>query len=265
MLEELKSANPQKVKIIKLSSYLLVGVIVFIGLMILLTGVMGSVSAQGAYNSQIAELEAVLAEYDNPENQPEAVPELHNASTFGGSVAEYQSNYWSIREDDERALDANRENVKRYLADTDYLDMSGPWLVIDSEKRDLITRYTWRFCTSYGTFDDELDVFWTCQTDSGMLLGYATGIYHGDTDRFSDIRLVWTWEGQYLQEPYPEPEPEPEVSVEPTEVVIDPDNPDTWATESVPVDEDNATGEDASGDIDAADGQETSDDGLGAG
>lgn len=225
MWDDLQEMDPGKAKLIKRIGYIVALIVAVIAAVVLVTNVAGALSGKAEKESLIAQKQAELAEFDKPENKPAPLPELTNAFTAGNSLAQAQTKYRDIYREDTRAMSANKAECQKYLSDTDYMAASEPWFDTEPMKvgnsRNQVHDYNWTFCTTYGSLEADIPVFWVCtgksQDRGTLVLSYVTGIYHGESGQFSDIQVYDTWEGAYVGTPYEtvDPAPAPSPSEDP--------------------------------------------------
>ena len=126
------------------------------------------------------ELAQVQESSDTVEN---ATVRLSSAASAGATVATYQNAYQNIDSTvDENAFTKNLEAMDVYLSSSDK-DHRGVWYA----PTDDTISYKWTFCTTYSFTESSVPVLWICNSSSGDLLAYTTGVYDVETEKFLDM------------------------------------------------------------------------------
>ena len=175
---------------------LLIGIgVILAGLMVFFFVLNGRLSdarmREGRNASRISDLtrklEALKKEPAAPEGPSEVEQEeiSYSAAALGNQVAELQNKYQTG--DDGTIGDA----LDPCFGESDK-NARTPWYFVPSAEDGIPG--TWQFVTN-GTFHGtSKHVIWLCKSASGELLAYATGVYHPDTNVFTDV----SWEMSYL-------------------------------------------------------------------
>ena len=183
-------------------------------------------SSRSAYESayadnaaQIALLKSELSSYENaPTVDPDVVAKTSKSAYAKGSkVASLQNSFWQCYTTStlsgQTISEALTENI---VALSEYFDETTAagtdiWFQPDMTITNLTDRLGWFFVSDIKSSADEFDVLWLCRDSNGYLVAYATGVFHTDTELFSDIHYGSTSYGRreftsYVDDPYTDPE-----------------------------------------------------------
>lgn len=150
-----------------------------------------------ANEAQIQDLRAELSRLEGP-TAADAAPEpgvSRGASPIsaGAAVAAYQNQYYDARLDANPAAKAEivRKSVEANL-EPGAVEMAAEWFTCEN----VSARFTWEFRSRYECVGETMECLWTCVDRNQLVVAFAVGTYHADSNKFSDISVHATRYGE---------------------------------------------------------------------
>lgn len=180
----------------------LMAVMIFLSIIIIGVAMMGSVADKAEYErlyqENLTKIAGLQAEIDNLASlniEPDEIQQaIYSAVDAGNKVASYQTEFQTCYQslDVDKALQENMKSL------TQYMDLSSgagyePWFV--PEHISDTSWCIWQFATNYELASKDFPVLWVCYDNKSELVAYATGTYHADDNKFSDIVFTHTTYG----------------------------------------------------------------------
>lgn len=188
--------------------------LIFIGIIYFITSSSQIASLRNTYESNketIVSLKKQLAELNTePESKEEVKKTLISCKDKGAKVAELQTKYQKYNASN------NPDEFQSIVTDLlSYFDDSAsnarvPWYNPDVKNKN----WTWTFETSYSFTATSVPVLWTCKSDDGILLAYATGVYDSAKGLFKDMKWATTSFGLTQAPPTTQPPTEDITEIE---------------------------------------------------
>lgn len=128
-----------------------------------------------------ADLSALNKDAENEDTVEEVHVKLNSALDVGRDVASLQTKYNTLNVlDNEAEMKDVAKSIGLYMEDK---SNQVPWYPVKSDE----IAYSWVFHTTYSFSDTTVPVLWTCRSNNGDLLAYATGTYEVEDNMFSDL------------------------------------------------------------------------------
>lgn len=149
-----------------------------------------------ANEAQIEDLRAELSRLEGPTASDEA-PEpgkrdVKSPISAGAAVAAYQNQYYDARVQTDpatraRLIELSREQLKTNL-EPGAAEMAAEWFTCEN----VSARFTWEFKSRYECVGETMECLWTCVDRNQLVVAFAVGTYHADSNKFSDISVHMT-------------------------------------------------------------------------
>lgn len=117
---------------------------------------------------------------------------VKSMTDLGNDVIKWQSKFRKLVDsssNNENEINKVTSTLSSFF--TDDVSMTSYWYVAMPEAKP-----TWEFKPNYGFNSDKIPVLWTCKNKDGYLLACIKGTYNTKINKFSDIQIQITSDGQ---------------------------------------------------------------------
>lgn len=152
-----------------------------------------------------SELNVVEETEEETSTEAETIADIrtrYSAQSAGTQIASLQTNYVVLVPDASitASEEAARENIRETLLsffESGSENGAESWFdPVSTYQSGNTARFTWSFESSYQYAGRTLPVMWLCRYDGDQVVAYVTGVYHSETELFSDISVHITSTGQ---------------------------------------------------------------------